>query len=172
MCFIILLINLILLEEFVDHLGKEDGVKNQQHEIVGHKGYNPRNHSIPAYYGIDYSKSNQHQEHTKTGTCRMERGKKVQMPYGYPLPKRCQYHQLKHRKDSRNATSFVMQQTRIQQLVFRNHHRYASEHTDGEKAYQHVLTGLFLYFGLWHFLTITIPHRGLPDSDSQKQSLR
>ena len=134
MCFIILLINLILLEEFVDHLGKEDGMKNQQHEIVGHKGYNPRNHSIPAYYGIDYSKSNQHQEHTEAGTCSMKRGEEVKMLHSNPFPQRCQDYRLKHRKDSRNATSFVVQQTRIQQLVSCDYHCYASYHADGQKA--------------------------------------
>ena len=76
----------VLLEEFVNHLGEEDGVKNQQYEIVDHKGYYPRCHRIPAHYGIDDSEENQHQEHTEARACRMERGEEVKMLYGNPLP--------------------------------------------------------------------------------------
>ncbi len=93
MCFIIIYVlrlgafPTILLEEFVNHLGEEDGVKNQQYEIVHHKGDHPRCHRIPAHYGIDNSEEQQHQEHTEAGTCRMERGEEVEVLRGNPLPK-------------------------------------------------------------------------------------
>ena len=66
--------------------GEEDGVKNQQYEVVDHEGDYPRCHCIPAHYGIDNTEEHQYQKHTEAGTCRMERGEEVKMLCGNPLP--------------------------------------------------------------------------------------